>query len=97
MVKINDEYFVDFDQYNMILVHYEIRNKIDIKTKKPTSERKECYTQIGFYKKTSELIQGLVRDATKRKNSVDEFSTLHEMIKYQNELYEQIIEICKGM
>ena len=96
MIKLTDKYYMTADGNQYILLERGERSKIDIKTKKPTSEIIEYEEQIGFYGSIAGVIKGCLSCIGKEKASSDEFQSLKDLIDYLSDIEEKIFDNTKG-
>ena len=96
MIKLIDKYYMTADGNQYILLERGERSKIDIKTKKPTSEIVEYEEQIGFYGSIDGVIKGCLSCIGKEKASSDEFQSLKDLIDYLSDIEEKIFDNTKG-
>ena len=96
MIKLTDKYYMTADSNQYILIEKGQRDKIDLKTKKPTDKVIDYEDQLGFYITLSGLIKGCLTYAGREKAATDEFQSLKELIDYLSDLEEKILDATKG-
>ena len=96
MIKLTDKYYMTADSNEYILIEKGQRDKIDLKTKKPTGEIIDCEEQLCFCSTLSGLIKNCLIYAGREKAATDEFQSLKELIDYLSDLEEKILDATKG-
>ena len=96
MIKLADKYYMTADSNQYILIEKGQRDKIDLKTKKPTGEIIDYEEQLCFCSTLSGLIKNCLIYAGREKAATDEFQSLKELIEYLSDLEEKILDATKG-
>ena len=96
MIKLTDKYYMTADSNEYILIKKGQRDKIDLKTKKPTGEIIDYEEQLCFCSTLSGLIKNCLIYAGREKAATDEFQSLKELIDYLSDLEEKILDATKG-
>ena len=96
MIKLIDKYYMTADSNEYILIEKGQRDKIDLKTKKPTGEIIDYEEQLCFCSTLSGLIKNCLIYAGREKAATDEFQSLKELIDYLSDLEEKILDATKG-
>ena len=96
MIKLADKYYMTADSNEYILIEKGQRDKIDLKTKKPTGEIIDYEEQLCFCSTLSGLIKNCLIYAGREKAATDEFQSLKELIDYLSDLEEKILDATKG-
>ena len=96
MIKLADKYYMTADSNQYILIEKGQRDKIDLKTKKPTGELIDYEEQLCFGSTLSGLIKNCLIYAGREKAATDEFQSLKELIDYLSDLEEKILDATKG-
>lgn len=87
--KLDDEYFIDKDRYNIILVKKKV-------IKNENDEKKEIYKRIGFFRNLENAIHKYID--IKIKENLKVSKEINELLKNISELKKMInkkIENCK--
>lgn len=96
MIKLADKYYMTADSNQYILIEKGQRDKIDLKTKKPTGEIIDYEEQLCFCSTLSGLIKNCLIYAGREKAATDEFQSLKELIDHLSDLEEKILDATKG-
>ena len=96
MIKLTDKYYMTADSNQYILIEKGQRDKIDLKTKKPTGEIIDYEEQLCFCFTLSGLIKNCLIYAGREKAATDEVQSLKELIDYLSDLEEKILDATKG-
>ena len=96
MIKLTDKYYMTADSNEYILIEKGQRDKIDLKTKKPTGEIIDYEEQLCFCSTLSVLIKNCLIYAGREKAATDEFQSLKELIDHLSDLEEKILDATKG-
>ena len=96
MIKLTDKYHMTADSNQYILIEKGQRDKIDLKTKKPTGEIIDYEEQLCFCSTLSGLIKNCLIYAGREKAATDEFQSLKELIDHLSDLEEKILDATKG-
>ena len=96
MIKLTDKYYMTADSNEYILIEKGQRDKIDLKTKKPTGEIIDYEEQLCFCSTLSGLIKNCLIYAGREKAATDEFQSLKELIDHLSDLEEKILDATKG-
>ena len=96
MIKLADKYYMTADSNQYILIEKGQRDKIDLKTKKPTGEIIDYEEQLCFCSTLSGLIKNCLIYAGREKAATDEFQSLKELIDYLSDIEEKIFDNTKG-
>jgi len=76
MVKINEEYFIDADKYNIILV-----KKSQIKEEKSKNFGEDKFEPIGYYSNIPDALKSLFNKKIKQKIEEKDFNSYNEFLK----------------
>lgn len=96
MIKLTDKYYMTADSNQYILIEKGQRDKIDLKTKKPTGEIIDYEEQLCFCSTLSGLIKNCLIYAGREKAATDEFQSLKDLIDYLSDIEEKIFDNTKG-
>lgn len=96
MIKLADKYYMTADSNQYILIEKGQRDKIDLKTKKPTGEIIDYEEQLCFCSTLSGLIKNCLIYAGREKAATDEFQSLKDLIDYLSDIEEKIFDNTKG-
>lgn len=95
MIPLVEDYYFTCDDKQYILFQCGKRNKIDIKTKKPTDEMIDFTDIVGYYDKLSTMLKACVRHYNLRQVQSGNVHTLNDCIKQVEELYSRIEKLTK--
>ena len=94
-IPLTDNYYFSVDSKNYILYYFNSRNKIDVKTKKQTSEILETYDIIGFYSDLENLIKATVTYLNKDFIIDGQINTLKECVQQIVNSTEKLMKMLK--
>ena len=89
MVHIVDKFYFSADEVQYILYEKGEREKIDIKTKKPTGIIAPYTITLGYYSTIEIMLKALSRKILRDKIHNDEITTWEGTVKEIQDLYEQ--------
>lgn len=89
MVHIVDKFYFSADEVQYILYEKGEREKIDIKTKKPTGIIAPYTITLGYYSTIEIMLKALSRKILRDKIHNDEITTWKETVQAVQDLYEQ--------
>ena len=92
-ITISDHYFFTADEYQYILYNCGEREKIDIRTKKPTGETVYYENVVGYYSTVDSLIKGCKGHALRTKILNGELKTIDDVLKETQRLQDELEEI----
>ena len=92
-ITISDHYFFTSDEYQYILYNCGEREKIDVKTKKPTGEIAYYENVVGYYATIDILIKGYIGHALRTKILNGELKTIDDVLKETQRLQDELNEI----
>ena len=94
-IPLTDNYYFSVDSKNYILYYFNSRNKIDVKTKKQTSEILETYDIIGFYSDLENLIKATVTYLNKDFIIDGQAKTLKDCVNQIRDTTEKLMAMLK--
>lgn len=97
MIHIVDKYYFTADDTQYILYEKGEREKIDIKTKKPTGVIAPYCTTLGYYLTLEYLLKALSRKILKEKIQNKEITSWKETVQTVQDLYEQEKELLSSL
>ena len=92
-VVISDHYFFTADEYQYILYNCGEREKIDVKTKKPTGEIAYYENVVGYYANGESLIKGFIGHALRTKILNGELKTIDDILKESQKMLNKLNKI----
>lgn len=97
MVHIVDKFYFLADEVQYILYEKGEREKIDIKTKKPTGIIAPYTITLGYYSTIEIMLKALSRKILRDKIHNDEITTWKETVQAVQDLYEQEKELLSSL
>lgn len=97
MVHIVDKFYFSADEVQYILYEKGEREKIDIKTKKPTGVIASYTITLGYYSTIEIMLKALSRKILREKIQNDEITTWKETVQAVQDLYEQEKELLSSL
>ena len=92
-ITISDHYFFTADEYQYILYNCGEREKIDVKTQKPTGEIGYYENVVGYYATIDSLIKGCKGHALRTKILNGELKTIDDVLKESQKMLNKLKEI----
>lgn len=89
MIHIVDKFYFSADDTQHILYEKGEREKIDIKTKKPTGVIAPYTTTLGYYSTIESMLKALSRKILREKIHNKEITTWQDTLQAIQDLYEQ--------
>lgn len=94
LIPVIDNYFYYIDENNNhTLVKKTMRQKLDIKTRKPSGEPVECVEIVGYFVNLTALIRGVVKDMGLDKVKNGEFENILQHVKFMTKKENEIIKL----
>lgn len=95
MIPLVEDYYFTADENQYILYRCGKRDKIDIKTKRPTGEIIDFADTVGFYTTLSSMLKSCVVACNRRKVQNGEIGSLKDCVEQMNNMYERIESLTK--
>lgn len=96
LIYIVDSYYYAIEDNQYVLYECGTRNKIDIKTKKPTGEMKEYQDCLGYFHTLEAMLNKLIRVWGNDKAQKNNISTVSEHIQILKDIREDVLNVTKG-
>lgn len=89
-IKITDNFYFTADSNQYILIRCGEREKINIKTKKPTGEMVKYEEGMGYFSSIESLIRGCRKIIVKEKVLNGDLTTIDNILDYMNTINDEL-------
>lgn len=96
MIHIIDKYYYEFDESQYVLYECGERNKIDIKTKKPTDELKEYQDCLGYYTSLEGMLNKVIKSWGNSVANAQNIKTISKHIEILSGIRDDVLKATKG-
>lgn len=96
LIHIIDGYYYEIDDGQYVLYECGTREKIDIKTKKPSGEMREFQDCLGYFSTLENMLNRLIKIYGNDKALNSNIATLSEHIDILQSIREDILNATKG-